>query len=234
MKNLLIANWKMNPPSLEEALVLARSVDLEGAVLCPPFLYLEPVAQVIKRATLGAQDLSYDQAGAHTGEVSASQLKDLGVEYVLVGHSERRALGESDESVHKKLEAALAAGLKAVLCVGESAQTREAGQTKEFIKGQLDSALTGLEADSIIVAYEPIWAIGSANPAQPEEVESIASLIKARAKEQGIEARILYGGSTEAGNILDYLSLESITGTLVGGSSLDGAEFQKMLELSNQ
>jgi len=133
-KHLIIANWKMNPGSIKEAVFFAREIDAENLVICPPFPFLEAVHKAIKKSSLGAQDLFYEDEGAFTGEVSARQLVDLGVKYVIIGHSERRRLGETDEIITKKVEAAIRNGITPILCVGETRSERDSGQSKKVIK----------------------------------------------------------------------------------------------------
>src|SRR3989344_2600398 len=198
MKKLLIFNWKENPNSIEEAekilasvLALAKNAKETEMVVCPPDVYLEHVSQVIGQKSevrLGAQNLSTEESGAHTGEISGGMLKNLGVTYVIVGHSERRRLGETDEIVAKKISVAIKDGLVPILCVGEELEVRNQGMeaVKDFIRNQLEKDLAGienwkLEIENLAVAYEPIWAISShdiGKPCEPKDAREIIVFIK--------------------------------------------------------
>jgi triosephosphate isomerase (TIM) len=232
MGKLIVANWKMNPATEAEAVLLAKEVDLEGAVICPPFAFVASVGDVLKRAKLGAQDVFWEGSGAYTGEVSAHELKSVGVEYVIVGHSERRAFGETDEVVNKKVRAVLGEGLVPILCVGESREVRDKGieTAKEFIRDQLGACLVGVSTGAV-VAYEPIWAISTSRAGEPETPEDAAEMISF-IKEQAFGVCTLYGGSVNAENAAGFLSQEAIGGALVGGASLKPGEFTKIIELS--
>lgn len=225
---LIVANWKANPATLEEARELAARSDLEGVVVCPPFVFLEEAGKLLSRAALGAQDLFFE-GGAHTGQVSPDELKHLGVRFVIVGHSERRSAGETDEIVAKKLAAALAFGMTPILCIGEPRAVRDAGASAadSFVMGQLERALEGAAAGqgALVVAYEPIWAIGSGLPETREGAEEIIGRIKERIP----SARVLYGGSVTSANAGDFLGSQVIDGVLVGGASLDAEEFVKIV-----
>jgi len=213
--------------------------DKVEVVVCPTYLQIPAMADVLSgRVGLGAQDLFWEEEGAYTGEISANMLKELGCGYVIIGHSERREyLGETNEMVGKKACAALAAGLVPIICVGESQKQREADETNEFLEKQLLAAVDSIEqADmaQVIVAYEPIWAIGSGDPASPEDAEEIASLIRETLTDKYSQAeaqqcRILYGGSAKADNIAGFIGQDNIDGALVGGASLDAKEFVGML-----
>ncbi|HXF44122.1 MAG TPA: triose-phosphate isomerase [Candidatus Paceibacterota bacterium] len=230
MRKLIIANWKLNPGTEKGAVLLARREDLAGVVIAPPFPYIPAVAKVLKQARLAAQDAFPVSQGAYTGEVSVAQLKSMGVQYVIVGHSERRALGDTDRMVNMKLKAVLGKGLKAVLCIGEPWSVRRRGLTaaKSFVKGQLMKDLKGVRIKkNLIVAYEPVWAIGSGRPDKPNESAVIAEFVK---KISG--AKILYGGSVTAGNAAQFLGRKEIDGVLVGGASLRPAEFKKIVSSS--
>ncbi len=224
MKKLVVGNWKMNPASLKEAQELFDAIKdgIKGAkaevVICPPFIYLSQ----LKGLPLGAQDVFYEERGTFTGEISPTQLKDLGVEYVLVGHSERRKLGETSELVAKKMQAALTAGLKVILCVGENE-----GENKEEVLRQQLAGVSG-----VIVAYEPVWAISTGDPYKtkalptPQIVKESADLIKKILGDENV--RVIYGGSTNAANAKEYL--EVVDGLLPGGASLKADEFVKIVE----
>ncbi len=204
-------------------------------MVCPPFVYLAEVIAAAGDAPLavGAQNLSHEASGAFTGEVSGAMLADCGVTHVLVGHSERRALyGEDDAVVARKFVAAEAAGLVPVLCVGETLQQREAGQTEEVVARQLDAVIAAAGAASLsraVLAYEPVWAIGTGRTATPEQAQSVHAYL--RGKIAGIDARIadslriLYGGSVKADNAAILFSQPDVDGGLVGGASLKAEEF---------
>ncbi|MCS7261975.1 MAG: triose-phosphate isomerase [Aquificaceae bacterium] len=242
---LIAANWKMNmTPSqtreyVEKFLPLVEMVQDREVLLCPPFTSL-CVAQELLRGSsvkLGAQNCYHEPKGAFTGEVSIDMLKELGVSYVIVGHSERRWLfGESDELINKKLTACLKAGMRPILCVGERLEEREAGLTLKVVETQIRLALSCLEeyTDSLDIAYEPVWAIGSGNPATPEDVQLVHAYIKdllrdINAKHRG-ESRVLYGGSVNPTNAGDFLHMENVEGLLVGGASLNPETFSQIVK----
>jgi triosephosphate isomerase len=225
---------------VDEALALVRRIRLplgrvEGVdvVLCPPFTVLAPLAEVIgsKTIALGAQNMHWDDAGAHTGEVSPSMLVGL-CRYVIIGHSERRASGgsgESDEAVNRKVRAALAHGLTPIICVGEDAARNEAGETDGFVGGQVRAALDGLSADEVgrtVMAYEPIWAIGTGQSATPAAANRTIALALRGTIAEGFgedvagKVRLQYGGSVNADNIAGFMAMPEIDGALVGGASL--------------
>ena len=218
--------------------VVAGVKGLAAAVecaVCVPYPYLAQVQQELAKAEVswGAQNLSEQVSGAFTGEVSAAMLKDFGCRYVIVGHSERRALyGEDDGLVAKKFKQALAGGLVPILCVGETLAQRESGQTAEVVAAQLDAVLdaAGVEVFAgAVVAYEPVWAIGTgltASPAQAQAVhEGIRARLAARNAEVAAGVRVLYGGSVKAGNAAELFAMPDIDGALVGGASLVAEEF---------
>jgi triosephosphate isomerase len=241
MRQALVAgNWKMNG-NRDSALKLADAVlqGLDGGkaevLLCPPFVYLADVARVLKDSgiALGAQNLCAEDNGAFTGEVSGSMLKDFGCRYVIVGHSERRAVfGEDDAWVARKFMAAQKAGLIPILCVGETLAEREAGATHGVVgrqlKAVLDSAGIGAFAGAV-VAYEPVWAIGTGRTAKSDQAQEVHALIRGllAAEDAKIAAgtRLLYGGSVKAANAAELFHMPDIDGGLVGGASLDAAEF---------
>ncbi|RJP45944.1 triose-phosphate isomerase [Candidatus Parcubacteria bacterium] len=227
MKKLLAANWKMNPDFEDEAVRLARLEDERGVVICPPFPFLGGVGRALKRAALGAQDLFWEKGGAYTGEVSAIMLKGLGARYVIVGHSERRRLGETDDAVNRKLKAALKAGLRPILCVGEPREARRKGvaAARVHIRRQLRLGLKGIRK-RIVIAYEPIWAIGTGKSDSPRESAAIARFIKTAVRPK---PRVLYGGSVASQNARSFLQYKEIDGALVGGASLRGKEFKKII-----
>jgi len=222
----LIANWKMNGTTdtvadyafhLNAALAGAPS-SIKG-VFCPPALYIGTAKLALPgntRLALGAQNCHAAKTGAHTGEVSAPMLKDAGCSHVIVGHSERRATGETDAEVLAKAEAAIAAGLTAVICVGESQKEYDAGKTNEVLSKQL-GALAKLPAGSYLIAYEPVWAIGSGKTPKPAEIAAAHSHIKSVL---GTGVAVLYGGSVNAGNAREILQLPEVSGALIGSASL--------------
>ena len=240
-RTLVAGNWKMNgnTQSVESLLdgILAGTDtvgDTEVAVF-PPSIYLSDVARKLAGSAVafGGQTLSEHDSGAYTGEISASMLLDFGSTYVLVGHSERRSLfGESDDDVATKFSAARAAGLKPVLCVGETLAERESGITEEVVARQLDAVLNkdGVEAfKDAVIAYEPVWAIGTGKVASPEQAQDVHAFIRARLaeKDQSVaeEARILYGGSMKPDNAVELLGKPDIDGGLIGGASLKAEDF---------
>jgi triosephosphate isomerase len=239
---LIAANWKMNKTIGEarafcEALlpeVEGRGEDAE-VVICPPYLALPLVAQLCEGTGVGvaAQNMYFEESGAYTGEVSAAMLLDAGAGAVILGHSERRQLfGETDEGLARKVPAALAAGLLPILCVGESEAERERDETDRVLRRQVDAALSRVEdaqlAD-VVVAYEPIWAIGTGKTATAEQANDacgfIRSLIAARDADAGERVRIQYGGSVKPANAAELLGRSEIDGALVGGASLDPDDF---------
>jgi triosephosphate isomerase (TIM) len=247
MRRYLIAgNWKMNLDraagvrlAAGVAEVARERTQLDVAV-CPPFVYLEAVAGALAGSpvALGAQDMYHQPSGAFTGEVSAAMLLDVGCRYVILGHSERRhILGETDQDVNRKVHAALAAGLTPIVCVGEKLDQREAGQTGEVVRRQFDGSLAGLTPEHVarvVIAYEPVWAIGTgktATPDQAEEVQADLRTIVAQRYNDELAAtvRILYGGSVTAANAADLLAQPSVDGVLVGGASLKLEEFSGII-----
>ena len=238
---LIVANWKSNPLNIEQAIKLAKATDKEGAVIAPPFIFLEAVKNNTSRAKLASQNDFWGNLGAYTGEISSRQLLELGVEYVIIGHSERRKyLKETDELINNKVIASLDAGLKVILCVGESSEIRNKGinHAKLFVEQQLDKDLIGLGQlsnikDRLLIAYEPIWAIGTMNPDTPDDAEEMARHIKSLlASRYSLKVSVLYGGSVNSLNSASFLNRKEIDGALVGGSSLDAEEFNKIRALS--
>ena len=243
---LIAGNWKMNlnrSESVGLAEQIAGHVASEGPVevlICPPFVYLDPVYQTIcdSPVRLGAQNVYPQPNGAFTGEISTSMLVDLHCQYVILGHSERRhILGETDQVVCQKVHAALAAGVTPILCVGELLEEREAGRTTEVVRGQIEGSLAGLTADQVaqtVVAYEPVWAIGTGKTASPEQAQEVhADLRKMLAERYNADAadsiRILYGGSVKPANATQLLAQSEIDGALVGGASLDATSFLEII-----
>lgn len=241
-KKLIAGNWKMNGSSASnEALLqalLAGSANWQCQVaVCVPAPYLAQVQRLVAGSgiELGAQDVSQHGAGAFTGEVSADMLKDFGTRYCLVGHSERRQYhGETDAVVVAKAQRALAAGITPVVCVGETLAEREAGRTEEVVKRQLAAAIhtIGHCISEIVVAYEPVWAIGTGKTASPEEAQQVHAVLRAQlraATEHADRVHILYGGSMNAANAAQLLAQADIDGGLVGGASLKAADFLSII-----
>lgn len=215
----------------------------EGAatcVICPPLVYLAEVARLIRNSgvQLGAQNVSAEAQGAFTGEVSAAMLEDVGCSYVIVGHSERRALyGESDQLVARKYAAAQARGLTPILCVGEQLADREAERTESVVARQLDAVLELCGAQSLakaVVAYEPVWAIGTGRNATPEQAQAVHAFVRTRVAAADARIadglRILYGGSCKAGNAAELFAMPDVDGGLIGGASLKAEEFLAILK----
>jgi triosephosphate isomerase len=233
MSKLIVANWKLHPLSVQEALRVVKASDHKHAVICPPFPFLSAVGKALKRAALGAQDVFWEEEGPHTGEVSAAMLKTFGATYVIIGHSERRGLlGEPDWMINKKMRAAQAAGLRTILCVGEPKAIRKHGiaAAKKYVAKQLKQDFAGVSG-RVIVAYEPIWAIGTGVADKPKESAEMAWFIKSFCRSSlGLSrVQVLYGGSVKANNTRRFLEHAEIDGALVGGASLKGGEFRKIL-----
>lgn len=232
MDRLIIANWKLNPKTAKQAEKLALAEDYEGVIIAPSFPHLKAVGEVLRSASLAAQDIFWESGGAYTGEVSPSQLKDIGVTHAIIGHSERRnILGETDEMINKKVKAALDYGLEIILCVGEHIETRKQGidAAKKFVAGQLDLDLRGVQkrhTKKVIISYEPIWAIGTGISDIPEETAEICAYIKNLTG----ATQVIYGGSVNSQNAKEFFSQDDIEGALVGGASLKPKEFQKIVE----
>ncbi|OGY67885.1 MAG: triose-phosphate isomerase [Candidatus Harrisonbacteria bacterium RIFCSPLOWO2_02_FULL_45_10c] len=237
MKKLIVFNWKMNPETVKEAVDLAKASDSGSVVVAPPFPFLEEVAKHLKKAKLGAQDLFWEAKGAFTGEVSARELKDLCVQYVIIGHSERRrVLGETDEVVAKKLKAAAENGLIPVLCVGETVAEKKEKKTEAVIRRQLEKGLSSIisykpPVNQLLIAYEPVWAIGTGNPETPESALETIKYIKSLVVSHWPSVRVLYGGSVNSKNLMDYIHYKEIAGALVGGASLKKDEVKKIISL---
>lgn len=240
-RSLIAANWKMNGtlatirPLLAEICAGVGNGARVELVICPPFVYLEEAARQLHQSgiALGAQTLSREEAGAHTGEVSAVMLLDYGCRYVIVGHSERRTLyGETDAIVADKFLQAIQHGLTPILCIGERLEEREAGETESVIARQLDTVLekAGIEAFAgAVIAYEPVWAIGTGKNATPDQAQEAHAFIRLRLARHddriADQLRILYGGSVRASTAGELLSRADIDGGLIGGASLQAGEF---------
>lgn len=245
MKPFFGANWKMNGSGLEGLSWLQTIKESSGdracsqLVLFPPFTLLPVLAEDAREAgiELGGQNLFFEPSGAFTGEISASMLVEAGCTWVIVGHSERRhVLHEDDATVGRKLFAALGSGLGAVLCVGEKIEERDAGQAGDVVERQLTSALGGsgpVDGSSLVVAYEPVWAIGTGRNASPGDIETMHALTREVLSrvlpgDAGSRVRIIYGGSVKPSNAAGILAVPGVDGALVGGASLDPASFQQI------
>ena len=240
-RKLVVGNWKMHGSRLANAELLAavlaaRPFGLDVAV-CPPAVYLSEVAATLAGGDIrwGAQDVSSHEQGAYTGEVSAAMLQELGCRYAIVGHSERRAHhAESDALVAQKAQAALARGLTPIVCVGETLSEREAGQTEAVVKRQLAAVIhaNGHCISEIVVAYEPVWAIGTGKTASVEQAQQVHAMLRAQlhaASNQADRIHILYGGSMNAANAAQLLAQPDIDGGLVGGASLKAPDFLSII-----
>jgi len=248
-KPIIAGNWKMNKTS-KEAISLARGIkmkltDLKGVevVLCPPYTALSSVREVLKDSTirLGAQDVHWEKAGAYTGEISCEMLLDFGCRYVIIGHSERRQyFGETNETVNRKVKAALSAGLIPIICVGERLEMRERGETEKVVEDDIRGAFRGVElkdGKEVVIAYEPVWAIGTGITAEPEQAQEVHQFIrKLLADLYGVEIaeglRIQYGGSVKPENVRELMEEPDIDGTLVGGASLEVDSFVSIVRNS--
>ena len=246
-KPIIAGNWKMNK-TITEALELVRSLSIElkdikdvDIMVCPAFTALSSVAQAVDGSNikLGAQNLFWEEEGAFTGEVSAVMLKDAHCEYVIIGHSERRSIfKETNDDVNRKIKAALKAGLLSILCVGEKLQEREDNKTFDVIADHVLGALQGLSADdlkNIIIAYEPVWAIGTGKVATPDQAQEVHAFIRKIiadnfGKESGKSLRIQYGGSVKPDNVKLLMAKPDIDGALVGGASLKAESFIALVQ----
>ncbi|NOZ70315.1 MAG: triose-phosphate isomerase [Chloroflexi bacterium] len=248
-KPIIAGNWKMNK-TIAEAVDLVRGIragvreiETVEAVVCPPFVALPTVADALSHSNVkvGAQNVFYEEKGAFTGEIAPGMLEGL-VTYCIIGHSERRNIfGECDEWVNKKAKALLAHGITPIICVGESLEQNQAGETDVFVRGQVEAALAGLSAEQVaqlIIAYEPIWAIGTGLTATPAEANrtigvTIRGVISDLYDESTAQAiRIQYGGSAKPGNIAELMAQPDIDGALVGGASLKADSFVEMIRLT--
>ncbi|KTG16249.1 MULTISPECIES: triose-phosphate isomerase [unclassified Guyparkeria] len=240
-KPIVVGNWKLNGSSADnESLVLGvldgmRELAGIDVGVCPPFVYLPQVAKLAEATDLGlgAQNCSEHDSGAFTGEVAPGMLHDVGARYVIVGHSERRAMyGETDAIVSDKVKAALAAGLTPILCVGETLEERESDETEAVVRQQLAAVVAGngIEAfKNIVIAYEPVWAIGTGRTASPEQAQEVHAFIRAQLADHDANVaqsvRIQYGGSMKPGNAAELLAQPDIDGGLIGGASLKAEDF---------
>ena len=250
-KPLMAGNWKMNN-TISEAVVLSQEISYQyekewkdevDIVVCPPFVDLKAVRGVFDfdrtKISVGAQNVYWEASGAYTGEVSVAMLKEIPCEYCIVGHSERRGLfGETNEDVNRKVHALIAGDITPIVCVGESLAVRDAGTTDEYVCAQVRAAFAGLDvtlAKNIVVAYEPIWAIGTGRTATPEQAEAVCAAIRATlgelfGSEIAESTRVLYGGSMNPGNVEGLLAQPNIDGGLIGGASLKADSFVQLIK----
>ena len=246
-KPLIAGNWKMHK-TVAEAIELVAGLKRElyderetEIVVCPPFTALSPIGDILQGSVihLGAQDLYWEESGAYTGEISAAMLKDVGCRFVIVGHSERRRLfNEKNEDVNRKILAALSCGLVPIVCIGETLEKREQGVTDEVLRKQLERSLTKLDESQLLscmIAYEPIWAIGTGLTATPEQAAIAHATIRLWVREQyrvgaSQKLRILYGGSVTPQNIKELMAKEDVDGALVGGASLKAEAFSRIIK----
>ena len=242
-KKLIAGNWKMNGglaanEALVKAIVAGMPAQACDVAVCPPALYVPQVQQLLAGQTavaLGAQDVSAHESGAYTGDVAAAMLKEFGVRYAIVGHSERRQYqGERDELVAIKAERLLSAGITPIVCVGETLAEREAGQTEAVVKRQLAAVthLIGKCVSEIVVAYEPVWAIGTGKTATPGQAQQVHAVLRAQlaaAVGDASKVRILYGGSMNAANAAELLAQTDIDGGLIGGAALKAPDFLSII-----
>lgn len=249
MRTKVIAgNWKMNNDingTIElisgiKSILAGKKIDAK-LIVCPPFTSLETAKELLKGSVvgLGAQNMYFEENGAFTGEISAAMLKSVGCEYVILGHSERRTIfGETDELINKKVKKALASGLKPIFCIGETLEERESGTTFDVIKRQINAGLSGLsdsDMETVIIAYEPVWAIGTgkvASPAQAQEVHAFirGELVKLFGSASAERTIIQYGGSVKPDNARELLGQADIDGALVGGACLKAESFVGIAE----
>jgi triosephosphate isomerase len=247
-KKIIAANWKMNMTVAEtESFLTDFRLDVEDVtgveiVIAPPYTALAKLSELLggsQKIRLGAQNFYYEKSGAYTGEISATMLRELFVRYVIIGHSERRAIfGETDDLINKKVKTALASELKPILCVGETLTEREAGKEKEVLETQLRGGLAGVSAEElldIVIAYEPVWAIGTGKTAtsaqaQDAHAHTRAVLAELTNQETADKVRIQYGGSVKPSNALELMSQPDIDGALVGGASLEPRGFAEIVK----
>ncbi len=246
-KPIIAGNWKMHK-TLEEAKSFVKEVkslvppqDKVDSVICAPALFLGQLVELAEGSELkiGAQNMHFEESGAYTGEISPVALADIGVDYVIIGHSERREMfAETDETVNKKVLAAFKHELTPIVCVGESLAEREAGKTNEIVGDQVKKALAGVDASAvknIVIAYEPIWAIGTGKSSSPEDANEVCAHIRGviadiYSDDVANKVRIQYGGSVKPENIKDFLNQPEVDGALVGGASLEPRSFLQLLE----
>ena len=237
-RTLVAGNWKMNTTadgavSLAEGIIKSQDTFKQvEALLCPPFVWLGSVGDVIKGTDikLGGQNMFWEDKGAYTGEISPLMLKSAGCDYVIIGHSERRLyFGETDETINKKLFKAIESGLTPIVCLGESLDIRESGKTNDVITGQFEKCFDNFkDFDKVVIAYEPVWAIGTGKTATPQQAQEVHKLMRnlmSQKTDASEQVRLLYGGSAKPGNAADLIAMADIDGFLVGGASLKADDF---------
>jgi triosephosphate isomerase len=246
-KKLIIGNWKMNPGTLDEAKKIAgktkrvaTTLDHTEAVICPPFVFLGALVprKPSKHFHIGAQSVYFEENGAHTGEISVTMLRDIGVEYVIVGHSEERKRGDTDEVVAKKVKAVIEAGLTPVVCVGEVSRDTEGASHYDILKEQIKNSFAGVPKRAgrdVVLAYEPVWAIGAKESMAPEQIYEMSLFVKkvfsdAFGAETAVKVMVLYGGSVNYRNAADIISIGKVDGLLVGRESLNTVGFVELLK----
>jgi len=247
-KKLVIGNWKMNPATAKEAKEIMKKAKSTASILkqtvtvvCPPFVYISDCGSKnpTENLYLGAQSVSRDEAGSHTGEVSAAMLRDLGVEYVIVGHSEERGRGETSEIIAKKIKIILDNGMSPVVCVGEKVRDVENGSHFDFLKQQIKETFADVPkkyAKEIVVAYEPIWAIGAAEPMAADQIFEMALFVRKVFSDifdasSAMKATVLYGGSVNSANAADIMNIGKVDGLLVGRESISLVGFTDLLKV---
>ena len=250
-KTIIAGNWKMNKTAsetkkfAEELKAVMPKAKWCEVVVCVPAVNIQTAIKAFKdmRVSVGAENLFYEKSGAYTGEVSGDMLKDLGVKYVIIGHSERRQyFGETDVTVNKKVHAALEAGLHPIICVGESLEQREMGITMELVALQVKAALSGVSAEKVrkcVIAYEPVWAIGTGKTATAEQAAEVCTLIRTTIRHLygariARSVTIQYGGSMKPANAAELLAQPDIDGGLIGGASLKSGDFAEIVSAANQ
>jgi len=246
-KKLIAGNWKMFKTANEAVLLIngikreLRDFDKAEVVVCPPFTALDAAYEVLLNTNilLGAQNVYFEKEGAFTGEISPVMLKGVGCEYVIIGHSERRKyFGETDATINKKVRAILEIGLNSIVCVGETLEERESNKTIDVIKGQLEGCFKDIKVDdmiAIVIAYEPVWAIGTGKNATPDQAEEVHKFIRGWIESKygapvAQDIRIIYGGSVKASNIKELMAQPDLDGALVGGASLEAASFNQIVK----
>ncbi|EKD32846.1 MAG: triosephosphate isomerase [uncultured bacterium] len=244
MNKIVIGNWKMNL-TVRESVALARAcvramrgkLVVPDVIICPSFTALADVSKILRnsRIYLGAQNMHSEPSGAFTGEVSGHQLADLSVKYAIIGHSERRALGETDELISEKVKSAFNQNIMPILCVGEEKINK--AKAEQSVLAQLQSALSKTrerKGTKIIIAYEPAWAIGTGNSARVEDVAAMHKVLRDEAQQKGFKASVIYGGSVDSENTHEYLREQEIDGLLVGGASLSASQFEVILKIAEE
>lgn len=245
-KPFIAGNWKMNKTLKEAQELVAGLKDLAAEIskveiaVCPPAINLVKVKEILKDTEIkvGAQNMHWEEKGAFTGEISGPMLQELGIDYVIIGHSERRQyFGETDQTVNRKVKAAFKYGLKPIICVGETLKERESGKTNDKVRGQVKSALAGLnnsQVEELVIAYEPIWAIGTGKSATAGDanqvIKYIRDIVRKDYGESADKMRIQYGGSVKPHNIEELMAEEEIDGALVGGASLEARSFYEIIK----